>query len=89
MDNDVSGHQLHPALETKAGMQLFILRARRAPPQHVDIDGDDDHEADQDLLPERADIVDIEAVAQQAHDQHAGEHAEDRAAAAEEARRRR
>ena len=41
--------------------------------------------ADQELLPEDADVHQVQAVPEEPHDEHAGEDAEHRAAAAEEA----
>src|SRR5690606_31146814 len=65
---------------------LLLSTNRGPPPEDVDIDGDDDDQADQDLRPEGADIVDVEPVAQDAHDEHARQHAEPRAAPAEKTR---
>jgi len=61
-----------------------LVACRCAPAQDVDVDSYDDHESDQDHLPEGADVVDVQAIAQEAHDEDAGENAENVAATAEE-----
>ncbi len=52
----------------------------------VEVDGADQHRADGDLLPERLDADDHEAVLQHRRDEHAEDGPEDRADAAEQAR---
>ena len=52
---------------------------------HVDQDGADDHYADHDGLPGGGDIQEIQAVAEDAHDERADQRAADRADTAEKA----
>src|SRR4029079_14151223 len=75
-----------PAPEMARRVSCRLAADGCPPSQYVHIDGENDNQADQELLPEHADVHEIEAVAQQSHDEHAGEDAEYRAAAAEETR---
>src|SRR6478672_5425323 len=57
------------------------------PLQHsIEQDRDDDHAADDDLLQERRDAEQVQAVAEHAHDQRADQRAAERALAAHQAR---
>src|SRR5215467_11919647 len=68
----------HPAQEWMRRLRVRQLLGphRRATSQDVDVDGEDDDDADEKLLPEDADVHQVQTVAQQTHDQHAREHAE-------------
>src|SRR5262245_44708691 len=67
------------------GLTLPLFPRSHLSPYDVEEDREHDDGADQDLLPEHADVVEVQAVADQAHDDDPAEHAQHRAAAAEEA----